>query len=71
MIGVVLSGSLDDGSRGLASIHEAGGVTMVLTPDTLTGTGMPENAIAYGGPIDVVGNCQKIAAAIIKAVSCR
>lgn len=31
-IGVVLSGGLDDGARGLAAIHEAGGLTMVLTP---------------------------------------
>jgi hypothetical protein len=31
-VGVVLSGSLDDGSRGLAAIHAARGVTMVLTP---------------------------------------
>jgi two-component system chemotaxis response regulator CheB len=32
IIGVILSGSLDDGSRGAASIHHAGGLTMVLTP---------------------------------------
>jgi two-component system chemotaxis response regulator CheB len=31
VIGVVLSGSLDDGSRGLAAIAHAGGTTMVLT----------------------------------------
>jgi two-component system, chemotaxis family, protein-glutamate methylesterase/glutaminase len=29
-IGVILSGALDDGSRGLAAIHGAGGRTMVL-----------------------------------------
>lgn len=33
-IGVVLSGSLDDGSRGLAAIHHAGGNTMVLRPSS-------------------------------------
>ena len=66
MIGVVRSGSLDDGPRGLASIHEAGGVTMVLTPDTLTGAGMPENAIAYGVPIDVVGHCRKSPQLLLK-----
>src|SRR5690554_4553112 len=32
IIGVVLSGSLDDGSRGLAAVKEAGGLSMVLTP---------------------------------------
>ena len=32
MIGVILSGSLDDGSRGLAAIHKAGGISTVLTP---------------------------------------
>ncbi|TXN32737.1 chemotaxis protein CheB [Methylobacterium sp. WL119] len=68
MIGVILSGSLDDGSRGLAAIHAAGGLTMVLTPDNQPGPGMPENAIAYDGPIDVIGSLHDIAAAIEKAV---
>ncbi|MEI4264050.1 chemotaxis protein CheB [Roseovarius sp. D0-M9] len=31
-IGVVLSGSLDDGTLGLAEIHEAGGWTMIINP---------------------------------------
>src|SRR3954451_15699263 len=31
VVGVILSGSLDDGSRGLWEIHKAGGLTMVLT----------------------------------------
>jgi chemotaxis response regulator CheB len=56
MIGVVLSGSLDDGSRGLAAIHDAGGMTMVLTPARPPQQGMPENAISYDGPIDLIGD---------------
>lgn len=63
MIGVVLSGSLDDGARGLAAIHAAGGVTMVLTPDPPR-RGMPENAIAHDGPVDVIGTPREIAEAI-------
>jgi two-component system chemotaxis response regulator CheB len=64
MIGVVLSGSLDDGSRGLAAIHGAGGTTMVLTPVHSPQKGMPENAISYDGPIDLIGNAQRIAEGI-------
>ena len=51
MIGVVLSGSLDDGLRGLAAIHEAGGLSMVLTPAAPPRRGMPENAINYEDPL--------------------
>jgi two-component system chemotaxis response regulator CheB len=61
MIGVVLSGSLDDGSRGLAAIHDAGGTTMVLTPSHSPKKGMPENAIRYGGPVDLIGAPKRIA----------
>ena len=68
MIGVVLSGSLDDGSRGLEAIHHAGGLTMALLPEKGNARGMPENAISYDGPIDVIGNPQVIAAAIVQAV---
>jgi two-component system chemotaxis response regulator CheB len=67
MIGVVLSGSLDDGSRGLAAIHEAGGTTMVLTPARPGKKGMPENAIGYDGPIDLIGGPQRIAEGICAA----
>jgi chemotaxis response regulator CheB len=62
-IGIVLSGSLDDGSRGLAAIHDAGGTTLVLTPPSI-GTGMPRNAINYDGPIDVIGSPVHIASAV-------
>ena len=70
-IGVILSGSLDDGARGLAAIHAAGGLTMVLTPDAPPGRGMPENAISYDGPIDVIGGAREIATAIRDAVAAR
>ncbi len=68
VIGVVLAGSMDDGSRGLAAIHDAGGLTMVLTPNSIGDAGMPENAIAYDGPIDVIGSPSHIAAAIQRVV---
>jgi two-component system chemotaxis response regulator CheB len=68
IIGVVLSGSLDDGSRGLAAIHEIGGLTMVVTPAWPTERGMPENAISYDGPIDLIGSPSEIAQAICAAV---
>jgi two-component system chemotaxis response regulator CheB len=67
MIGVILSGNLDDGSRGLAAIHHAGGVTMVLTP-TSGQTGMPENAIAWDGPIDFIGAPAAIACEIMQVI---
>ena len=69
MIGVVLSGSLDDGARGLAAIHAAGGVTLVLTPENPRTPGMPENAIRYDGPIDLIGSAAEIAAEIVRRVS--
>ena len=64
-IGVVLSGSLDDGSRGLAAIHAAGGTTMVIETETVGFEGMPENAKVYDGPIDFVGSVGEIADAVI------
>ena len=66
-IGVILSGSLDDGSRGVAAIHEAGGKTMVLLRAQQP-RGMPENAISYDGPIDCIGSTATIADAIRSAV---
>jgi two-component system chemotaxis response regulator CheB len=69
IIGVILSGALDDGSRGLAAIHHAGGRTMVLTPLVVSPVaGMPENAINYDGPIDLIGSPLEIAAAIHRLV---
>jgi two-component system chemotaxis response regulator CheB len=67
-IGVVLSGALDDGSRGLAAIHEAGGLTMVLDPKHKP-RGMQQNAIDYDGPISVIGSARRIGGIIGHLVS--
>jgi two-component system chemotaxis response regulator CheB len=67
MVGVVLAGALDDGSRGLAAIHAAGGYTMVVTPSGPP-RGMPENAIKYDGPISYIGNAIEIGAAVCRLV---
>ena len=67
-IGVVLSGELDDGSRGLAAIHYEGGVTMVLARERSTTQGMPENATSYDGPIDFMGSVAEIAREVVRRV---
>jgi two-component system chemotaxis response regulator CheB len=67
-IGIVLSGSLDDGSRGLAAIHEAGGVTMILTQDGRPDAGMPRNAADYDGPIDAMGPAEDLAREVVRRV---
>lgn len=45
VIGVVLSGLLDDGTRGLASVKRQGGYALVQDPDEAAFDGMPRNAI--------------------------
>lgn len=67
-IGVVLSGLLDDGSRGLAAIAHAGGTTMVLTREGRLEHGMPENAAAFDGRTDVLGSAETIAREILRRV---
>jgi two-component system chemotaxis response regulator CheB len=62
-IGIILSGSLDDGSRGLAAIHAAGGLTMVLDPKRKP-RGMQQNAIDFDGAISFIGTGLEIAATI-------
>jgi two-component system chemotaxis response regulator CheB len=48
--GVVLSGTLDDGTAGLFDIKQAGGATLVQDPDEALFPGMPLNAIEYVEP---------------------
>jgi two-component system chemotaxis response regulator CheB len=67
-IGVVLSGSLDDGSRGLAAIHHAHGLTMALDPGHKP-RGMQQNAIDHDGPISFIGTAEEIADVIAQVVA--
>lgn len=50
VIGVVLTGYLDDGSAGLAKIKECGGVAVVQDPEDAEVSGMPEQALLRTDP---------------------
>lgn len=47
-IGILLSGTGNDGTQGLRAIHHAGGIAMVQSPSTTQFESMVENAIATG-----------------------
>ncbi|MEL6927361.1 MAG: chemotaxis protein CheB [Cyanobacteria bacterium J06600_6] len=47
-VGIVLSGTGSDGTKGLTAINQAGGFTLVQQPESAQFDGMPRSAIATG-----------------------
>jgi two-component system CheB/CheR fusion protein len=66
-IGVILSGTASDGTRGLQAIKSSGGVTLVQDPQSARFDGMPKSAIA-AGVVDIVLSPEKIATELLKLV---
>ena len=64
-VGVILSGTLDDGTLGLRAIKAHGGVSLVQDPETALHAGMPRNAIEYASP-DRVGSPAELADLIVE-----
>lgn len=64
-IGVVLSGSLDDGTAGLMSVKAHGGAALVQDPEDAMFDGMPTSAIE-NVDVDFVGDIPALAAEIIR-----
>ena len=58
VIGVILSGWLNDGSAGLAAVRAQGGLGIVQDPDDALVPAMPANALAYAGADHCVPHAQ-------------
>ena len=63
VIGIVLSGTLDDGTVGLQLVKTNGGIAIAQDPDTALHPGMPTSAITYARP-DLVLRPSAIAQAL-------
>jgi len=61
VIGVILSGALDDGTAGLWTVKNRGGIAVVQEPDDAAMPSMPTNAIA-GVDVDHVGTAPALGA---------
>jgi two-component system chemotaxis response regulator CheB len=60
LLGIILSGSNEDGATGLAAIHDAGGVTLVQSPETARAPNMVLAALKLR-PADRVAPLHEIA----------
>jgi two-component system chemotaxis response regulator CheB len=63
VVGIILSGNLNDGTAGLLRIKQCGGVTLVQDPKTALYQGMPRSAIDHV-PVDHVLPAEDLAALV-------
>jgi two-component system chemotaxis response regulator CheB len=68
VIGVVLSGTLDDGTAGLAAIKKQGGIAVVQSPDDALYSGMPRSAIE-NVDVDHVVTLDELPALLVRLVN--
>ncbi len=65
--GVVITGTLDDGTAGLAAVRAQGGAALVQDPEDAMHPGMPTSALAFVGA-DRVLPLHQVAAALVELV---
>lgn len=65
VIGLILSGSLDDGTSGLHTIKEYGGAALVQDPGDALFDGMPTSAIEHVA-VDFVGDVLALAMELVR-----
>jgi two-component system chemotaxis response regulator CheB len=68
VIGVVLTGELDDGAAGLHAVRACGGFTIVQDPKDCRSSSMPIHALGAVGDADVVAPIAELGAAILNAL---
>ena len=67
-IGVILSGTGSDGSRGLRDVHEAGGLVVAQSVESAKFDGMPKSAVDTG-LVDAVTNPEEIPAILTRYIA--
>jgi two-component system chemotaxis response regulator CheB len=66
VVGVVLTGCLDDGSAGLQAIRDCGGVTVVQDPADAEHPSMPRSALQLLGTVDHVAPLARLGALLTR-----
>ncbi|MEL6462296.1 MAG: chemotaxis protein CheB [Cyanobacteria bacterium J06621_15] len=68
VVGIVLSGTGNDGTEGLKAISEAGGIGLVQSPETAQFNSMPSSAIP-SGLVDEILSPQDLARTVFELIS--
>lgn len=67
-IGIILSGTGTDGSRGIVSIRRAGGLVLAQAPETAKFDGMPRSALESGA-VNLVLSPEEMPEALLKHIA--